>query len=81
MATCVQLTTDGTLVPTGQPVSECAGYVMLSGAEMDVIAALAQVFAVPDMATATAWFSAAFAAPLVCFLVADMVATIRRVFD
>lgn len=66
MAVCVQLATDGTLVPTGQPAAECSGYVLLTGAEHATLSFLQQLFQWPEPEVAATWLVGAFAFPLVC---------------
>ncbi|MDW7704461.1 hypothetical protein ABVD91_22250, partial [Xanthomonas euvesicatoria] len=55
MAVCVALQADGTLVPTGQSVGECSGYVLVSGSEYSVYALVQEAFAMPSKEDAVAW--------------------------
>lgn len=48
MALCVTLTAEGTLIPTGQPVTECAGYVLVSASEHGVYEVVQQALAMPS---------------------------------
>ena len=60
MAVCVTLTPEGTLVPTGEPASQCGGYVLVSGAEHAQASILIELFQWPEPEVATGWFSGVF---------------------
>ncbi|MDD0945850.1 hypothetical protein, partial [Xylella fastidiosa] len=51
MALCVSLKADGTLVVIGQSVSDCTGYILVSGSEYGVYQLVQRAFEVPDMKT------------------------------
>lgn len=80
MAVCVALRADGTLVPTGQPVEACTGYVLVSGAEHSFYALVHQAFAMPTPEQAAEWFVGSCGAVMVWFLAARMVGGIVSVF-
>lgn len=60
MAVCVSLTAEGTLVPTGEPASQCGGYVLVSAAEHAQASILIDLFQWPEPEVATGWFSGVF---------------------
>lgn len=80
MALCVALTADGTLVPTGQRVEECTGYVLASGSEHSFYALAYQAFAAPEPEVAAGWFVGAFGAVVMFFVVARMAGSVAAVF-
>lgn len=81
MALCVALNSDGTLSQTGQPVSECTGYVMVSSSEYGVYQAVQDAFAVPTPEQASAWFAASWGCVVVMFIVARLVGSVVSMFD
>lgn len=81
MALCVALNSDGTLTPTGQPVAECTGYVMVSGSEYGVYQAVQDAFAVPTAAQASTWFVASWGCVVVMFIVGRCVGSVVSVFN
>lgn len=80
MAECVALTVDGTLVPTGQPVDACTGYVLVSGSEHSFYALAYQAFAQPTPEQAAGWFVGAFGAVVTFFLIARMAGRVAGMF-
>lgn len=80
MALCVALAGDGTLVPTGQPVESCAGYVLVTGSEHSFYALAYQAFAAPDPEVAAGWFVGAFGAVMLFYVVARMAGGVISVF-
>ncbi|MBD9377940.1 hypothetical protein [Pseudoxanthomonas sp. PXM04] len=80
MAICVALQADGTLVPTGQAVEACTGYVLVSGAEHSFYALVHQAFAVPTPEQAAGWFVGSCGAVMVWFVVARIVGSVASVF-
>lgn len=80
MALCVTLNSDGTLTATGQAVSECTGYVMVSSSEYGVYQAVQDAFAVPTPDQASAWFVAAWGAVVVMFIVSRWVGSVVAMF-
>lgn len=80
MALCVALQADGTLVPTGQAVSECTGYVLVSGTEHSVYQLVNQVFATPTPEQAAGWFVGSCGAVIVWFVAARMAGTVAAIF-
>ena len=60
MAVCVALTPEGTLMPTGEPASQCGGYVLVSGAEHAQASILIEIFQWPEPDVAAGWFSGVF---------------------
>lgn len=81
MALCVALLPDGTLAPTGQPVSECTGYVLVSGAEHTVYGLVNQAFAMPTPEQAAGWFVGSCGAVLVWFIVGRVAGSVAAVFN
>lgn len=57
MALCVALAPDGTLQPTGQSLSQCAGYALVSPLEASQLVILESFFALPDPSDATTLFT------------------------
>lgn len=80
MAICVTLNADGTLTPTGQPVDQCTGYVMVSGSEYGVYQALDTALAAPAPDVATSWFFGAWGAVLTCYIAAKCVGGVLSMF-
>lgn len=80
MALCVALTADGLLVPTGQPVESCTGYVLVSGAEHSFYALAYQAFAAPEPEVAASWFVGSFGAVLFIYVVARMAGGVASMF-
>lgn len=80
MALCVTLQSDGTLVPTGQPVSECTGYVLVSSAEHGVYEVVNKAFGTPTPEQAAGWFLGALGAVMFWFLVSRMVGSVAGIF-
>lgn len=81
MALCVHLAVDGTLVPAGQAPEECAGYVLISGAEYGVVNVFGQLVEVPSQADALSWFVGPFGLILFLFLVARIAGRVAGFFD
>lgn len=81
MAQCVVLNVDGTLTPTGQPVSECTGYVLVSGSEYGVYQAVNDAFASPTPEQAQGWFLGAWGAVMVCYIAARCVGAVISMFN
>jgi hypothetical protein len=80
MALCVAINSDGTLSQTGQPVSECAGYVMVSGSEYGVYQAVQDAFAVPTAQQATTYFVASWGCVVVMFIVSRLAGSVASFF-
>lgn len=78
MSECVTLNADGTLTPTGQPVEQCAGYVLVSSTEHGQMSFLNDLFKAPDQAAANAVLVAAFGFVLVCNVVGSMVGSVVK---
>jgi len=80
MALCVVLNSDGTLTPTGEAVSECTGYVMVSGSEYGVYQAVNGAFATPMPDQAAGWFFGCWGSVMVCFIAARITGTVISMF-
>ena len=80
MAQCVILNPDGTLTASGAAVSECPGYVLVSGSEYGVFSAVQEAFAVPTVADAQAWFIYPWSAVLVMYVVGRLVGSVVSMF-
>lgn len=81
MALCVTLSQDGTLAPTGQAVSECSGYVMVSGSEYGVYQVVQDVLSTPTPEQVAGWFAGPFVLVLTLHLAARYVGSIATFFD
>lgn len=81
MALCVALAQDGTLIPTGQPVGECTGYVLLSSSEHAVYGLINQAFATPTPEQAAGWFMGTFGVVVAWFVVARIAGRVASFFD
>ncbi len=81
MATCVTLNADGTLTPTGQPVDQCTGYVLVSGSEYGVYSTVQQALAVPGTSETVGWFIGAWGAVMVFYIGARCVGAILSMFN
>lgn len=81
MALCVALQPDGTLLPTGQPVTECAGYVLVSASEHGVYAVVQQAFSMPTPEEALLWSTTCCGAVLLWFVVGRIAGSVATIFD
>lgn len=80
MAECVTLNADGTLTPTGQPVSECTGYVLVSGSEYGVYQVVQDALGAPTPEQAMGWFFGAWGAVMVFFIASRAVGSVVSMF-
>lgn len=80
MAQCVVLNVDGTLTPTGQPVGECTGYVLVSGSEYGIYSVVQQAFSTPAPEQATGWFVGAWGIVMVFYVAARCVGAVLSMF-
>ena len=81
MSVCVVVNPDGTLTPTGQPVSECTGYVLVSGSEHGVYALVQEAFGFPEPEVIGGWFVGAFGAVMLFYMASYYVGRVISVFD
>lgn len=81
MSECVQVAPDGTLVFTGQPVSECSGYVLVSGAEHALYAFVQQMLETPSPEVLLGWFSGCVGLVLSAYFAAYGVGRIVGMFN
>lgn len=81
MALCVALQADGTLVPTGEPVEACTGYVLVSGSEHSFYALVHQAFAAPSAEVAAGWFVGALGAVMFWFVVGRIAGSVVAMFN
>lgn len=81
MALCVTLTAEGTLIPTGQPVTECAGYVLVSASEHGVYEVVQQALAMPSPEDALKWATACCGAVVVWFVVGRIAGSVSAMFN
>lgn len=81
MALCVTLMQDGTLVPTGQAVSECSGYVMVSGSEYGVYQVMQDMLSMPTPEKAAEWFAGPFVFVLSLYMISRGVGVVSNFFD
>jgi hypothetical protein len=80
MAICVALQSDGTLIPTGQVVDACTGYVLVSGSEYSFYALVHQAFAISTPEQAAGWFVGTFGLVIACYVAARMVGSVVSMF-
>ncbi len=80
MGLCVAINPDGTLTPTGQPVSECSAYVLVSGSEYSLLGTIEQLLGNPTEAQVAIVLGCCFFGPIALYLVAHMGSKIARVF-
>ena len=80
MAQCVALNADGTLSPTGEDVSSCSGYVLLSGSEYALVGAIGQALGVPDATTAMSWFVGPFSLVVFFYVAARCAGSVVNMF-
>lgn len=78
MSICVHLASDGSLQPTGTPVSECAGYVLIDATEHAQMSFLADLFKWPEADIAASWLVGTFGFVIVCNVVASMVGSVVK---
>lgn len=57
MSLCVVLNADGTLTPTGQALTDCAGYTLVTPAEAVALTTLEQLFEMPPAVESSALFT------------------------
>lgn len=76
MGLCVVLNPDGTLSPTGQPVSDCTVYVLTTPADVLVADTIASAFVVPAGEVLAAWFAGVFSLVVVCYLAARAIGSV-----
>ena len=81
MAICVQLQPDGTLVPTGEAVSECTAYVLASGSEFGVYEAVNTALTTPTSDVVSSWFFGAWGAVMVAFIAGRCVGAVLSMFE
>ncbi|HAV4432544.1 TPA: hypothetical protein UMF74_000458 [Stenotrophomonas maltophilia] len=81
MSLCVALGENGTLIPTGQPVDQCTGYVLMSSAEASSVAMFAEAFKVPDKDVLAGWASGPFILIMTLYLAAHIGGRVAAVFD
>jgi hypothetical protein len=81
MATCVALQADGTLVPTGETVDTCSGYVLVSGSEYGVYQLVQQAFATPTTEQISAALTAGFGAVVLWYVIARIAGAVVSMFD
>lgn len=81
MGICVAITEAGTLVATGQPVTECTGYVLLSGAEANTLTLFAQAFEVPDKEVLHSWAVGPFMLIVGLYVAARITGTVASFFS
>jgi len=81
MAQCVTLNADGTLIPTGQTVGECTGYVLVSGSEYGVYQVVQDAFSAPTPEQASGWFFGAWGSVMVMYIAARLVGAVVSMFN
>ncbi|MDF4004076.1 hypothetical protein P3W33_11800 [Luteibacter sp. PPL552] len=81
MAICVTLNNDGTLATTGQAVSECSGYVLVSGSEYGVYQVVQDALSMPTPDQAAEWFSGPFVLVVTLFVISRCIGHVANFFD
>lgn len=81
MSECIVIQPDGTVAFTGQPVSECSGFVLVSSAEHGVYALVQEAFDFPEPEVIGGWFVGAFGSVMLFYMAAYFVGRIVAVFD
>jgi len=81
MALCVALQPDGSVVPTGQAVTECTGYVLVSGTEHGVYAVVQKVFEFPSTEVALGWFAGCFSLVVFLYVAMRMGGAVANIFN
>lgn len=81
MAVCVTLHENGSLAETGQPVSECSGYVLLTGSEYATYNLINQALATPTPEQAAGWFAGSAGMVIFWFVVARIAGRVAKMFD
>lgn len=81
MGLCVLLDTNGALIPTGQPVTECSGYVLLSASEHAVYGLINQAFAMPTPQQAVSWFVGSAGVVIGWYVLARITGTVAGFFN
>ncbi|WP_369929345.1 hypothetical protein [Xanthomonas sp. NCPPB 2632] len=81
MAICVTLNQDGTLATTGQAVSECAGYVMVSGSEYGVYQVVQDALSTPTPEEAAGWFFGPLTLIATIYVLSRQVGSLANFFD
>ncbi|MFT3847863.1 MAG: hypothetical protein QM739_04055 [Propionivibrio sp.] len=69
MATCAVLNASGALELTSDPVSACAGYVLLDASEYTLQTTMAGLVAMPDASDVGAVFAIGFSIPITLALI------------
>ncbi|HEY4557762.1 MAG TPA: hypothetical protein VIG82_06190 [Enteractinococcus sp.] len=75
------LDSNGALIPTGQPVAECSGYVLLSASEHAVYGLIQQAFAFPTPAQAAGWFVGSAGVVIGWYVLARIVGGVANFFN
>ncbi|TFZ45271.1 hypothetical protein E5C33_10800 [Stenotrophomonas maltophilia] len=81
MGLCVAFGEDGTLIPTGQPVDQCAGYVLMSSAEASTVSLIAEAFQPPTKEQLAVWAVSPMALILFFFVVARIAGSVASFFN
>lgn len=81
MADCIVIDAQGAVVFTGQPATECSGYVLVSAAEHGLYAFIEQALAVPDPEIIMGWFSGCVGTVLLFYMAAYYVSRITGMFN
>lgn len=80
MALCVVLNPDGTLQPTGEPPESCAGYLLVSGAELSVMQTFSDALVMPTAEEAAGVFATCVGMILGFYVVGSYVGAVLRQF-
>lgn len=80
MAICIAIATDGTVVPTGEAVEACSGYVLLSGSEHAAHTVIDRLLDWPEGSVAATWLVGSFGFVLGSYLIAKLVGSVVSMF-
>lgn len=81
MALCIALTESGTVVATGEPVTACTGYVLVSGSEFSTQTVVERLFQWPDADIAAGWLLGSFGFVFGTYLLARLAGSVLSMFD
>lgn len=81
MGLCVVFGEDGKLIPTGQPVDQCAGYVLMSSAEASMVTVIADAFLPASKEQLAVWAGGPFGLLLFLFVAGRIAGSVATFFD
>lgn len=81
MAICTYLSAGQVMADLNTPPAQCLGYVLLDVTEYTGFPTVADLFVIPDIATAGTLWMAGFATPMIAYLVAYSVGRLIKMWD